>query len=261
MFLSLHEIPEILKYKELLKNLVIRDIKIRYKRSALGFVWVMLNSFLMVLILYAVFSGLFWDKVPHFTAYIMSGIIVWQLFSKSTQLSGYSFIHNRNIINKIYLPKSIFPISVVSSAFVHFLFSVVPLLFILGITKTSLSHNILWLPFVVGLVYLFSLGISLTVSTLAVFFQDIIYIYDVMLMAGMYASAIFYPVSIVPKKFLIILHINPLFHYIMLFRACLYDDTIPKMDHLFIAIICSLASLLIGWYIYNRYKERIIFYL
>jgi ABC-type polysaccharide/polyol phosphate export permease len=261
MFSIFNEIPDIIKYKELLKNLVLRDIKIRYKRSALGFLWVMLNSFLMVLILYAVFSGLFWNKVHHFTAYIMSGIIIWHLFSQSTQLSGISFIHNRNIINKIYLPKSIFPMSVVTSALVHFLFSLVPLVFILVITKTSLSHNIVWLPFVIGLIYIFSLGISLTVSTLAVFFQDVIYIYDVILLGGMYASAIFYPVSIVPKKFLILLQANPMFHYIMLFRACLYDDTIPKMNHLFIGTLCAFASISIGWLVYNKYKDRIIFYL
>lgn len=261
MITFLNEFSEIIQYKELLKNLVLRDIKIRYKRSALGFVWVMLNSFLMVLILYAVFSGLFWNRVHHFTAYIMSGIIIWHLFSQSTQVSGISFIHNRNIINKIYLPKSIFPMSVVSSALVHFLFSLVPLLFILVITKTPLSHNILWLPFVIGLIYVFSLGISLTLSTLAVFFQDVIYIYDVLLLAGMYASAIFYPVSIVPKKFLILLQINPVFHYIMLFRACLYDETIPKANHLFIGILFAFASIAIGWSIYNRYKDRIIFYL
>jgi ABC-2 type transport system permease protein len=257
----LNEIKELIKYKELLKNLIIRDIKIRYKRSALGFVWVMLDSFLMIVILYAVFSGLFWNRVDHYAAYIMCGVIIWKLFSQSTQTASIAFIHNRNIINKIYLPKSIFPISIVSSAFVHFLFSLVPLLFILIITKTALSNNVIFLPFVIGLIFIFSIGVSITISTLNVFFQDIKYIFDVVLLVAMYASAIFYPVSIVTGKFLFVLSINPVFHYIMLFRACLYDDTIPKTNHFLMGAAFAVASFSIGWMIYNKYKNRIIFYL
>jgi ABC-type polysaccharide/polyol phosphate export permease len=116
----LSEIRELYRYRELLKNLVIRDIKKRYKRSALGFLWVMLDPLLTMIVIYLVFSGIFGNVVNNFTAYVISGITMWQLFSQGTKVASLAFLNNRNLLNKIYLPKSIFPFSIVTSSFVHF---------------------------------------------------------------------------------------------------------------------------------------------
>ena len=124
----LSRIREILKYRELLRNLVIRDIKVRYKRSLLGFFWVMLNPLLMMLILNLVFSELFRVSTKDYTAYLLSGIILWNFFSQGTSTSVYSLIRNSNLIKKIYLPRAIFPFSVVISALINFIFSLLPLL-------------------------------------------------------------------------------------------------------------------------------------
>ncbi|MFN3481187.1 MAG: ABC transporter permease, partial [Thermodesulfovibrionales bacterium] len=121
------EIKEIIRYRELLRNLVIKDIKVRYKRSVLGFLWVMLNPLLMMLVLNIVFSGLFKVSTPNYTAYLISGIILWNFFSQSTSTSLVSFMGNSNLIKKIYLPKAIFPLSIVLSALIHFTFSLIPL--------------------------------------------------------------------------------------------------------------------------------------
>src|ERR1039458_9024565 len=172
----LSEIAELLRYKELLRNLVIRDIKVRYKRSVLGFFWVMLNPLLMMVILSMVFSGLFRVSTQNYTSYLLSGIILWNFFSQSTSASVFSLLSNSNLIKKIYIPKVIFPLSVIVSAVVNFLFSLVPLFLILAVTGTSLGGHIYILPLAIILVGMFSLGISLIVSTLAVFFHDTIYI-------------------------------------------------------------------------------------
>jgi ABC-type polysaccharide/polyol phosphate export permease len=250
----LSEIRELYRYRELLKNLVIRDIKKRYKRSALGFLWVMLDPLLTMIVIYLVFSGIFGNVVNNFTAYVISGITMWQLFSQGTKVASLAFLNNRNLLNKVYLPKSIFPFSVVMSSFIHFIFAIL-------MSGASLSTNILFLPFLVALVFMFTLGIALTVSTLAVFYHDVIYIYDVILLAWMYLSAIFYPVSILPEKFKVLISLNPVYHFITLFRACLYDNTIPKTEHMVWVLIFVTLSIFIGWGIYLRNKDRIIFYL
>jgi len=255
------EIKELYAYRELLRNLVSRDIKKRYKRSALGFLWVMLDPLLMMLIFYIIFSGFFGKTVHNYTAYVIAGITLWQLFAQGTKVASLAFLLNRNLINKLYLPKSIFPVSVVASSVVHFIFSLVPLFLLIIFSGTNLSSNIVFIPVIVLIIFIFSLGIALTISTLAVFFHDIVYIYEVILLGWMYLSAIFYPVSILPKKFQIIMSLNPLYHYISLFRGCLYDKTLLTTEHVVFGLIFALFSFTLGWSIYYKNKDKIIFYL
>lgn len=257
----LEEAREIFKYRELLRNLVLRDVKIRYKRSALGFLWVMLDPLLMLLVFYVLFSGLFGGSVGKYPAYVMSGLIMWQFFSQGTKIASVTFISNRNLINKIYLPKVIFPLSVVSSSLVHFVFALVPLFIILLTSGVKFGLNLALLPYAVGIAFVFSLGMAMIVATLAVFFHDVIYIYDVMLLAWMYLSAIFYPVSILPERLQMLMSLNPLYHFISLFRASLYDPGLLTKGHVLSGLAFALLSFLVGWGIYYRNRDRLIFYL
>lgn len=261
MIQSLKEAAEIARYRELLRNLVLRDIKKRYKRSTLGFLWVMLDPLLMMLVFYFIFSRLFGSAIGNYMAYVISGIAIWQLFAQGTTVSAAAFLSNRELLNKIYLPSAIFPISLVISSLTHFIFSLVPLFAIIAISGTKLSFDIVLLPLIVFLIFVFSVGVSLTISTLAVFFHDVYYIYDVLLMAWMYVSAIFYPVTILPERLRPLMSLNPLYHYISLFRACIYDNTIPKTGHFIIGTLFSVGVFLLGWFIYQRNKNRLIYYL
>jgi ABC-type polysaccharide/polyol phosphate export permease len=258
---SLEEAREIFRYRELLRNLVSRDIKKRYKRSAIGFLWVMLDPLLMMLIFYVIFSGVFGGSVGNYTAYIMTGITMWQFFAQGTKVSTGIFLQSRELLHKVYLPKAIFPLSVIVSALVHFSFSLVPLFAIIFISGTNLSYDIVLLPVVLCLVFIFSIGVSLTMSTLAVFFHDVIFIYDVILMAWMYLTPLFYPVSVLPERVRLLMSLNPFYHYISLFRACLYDSTIPKTGHFVAGALFSVASFLLGWFIYHRNRNKLIYYL
>ena len=258
---SLEEAREILRYRELLRNLVLRDIKVRYKRSFLGFVWVMLNPLLMMLIMNIVFSEVFKVSTKNYTAYLLSGIILWNFFSQGTSTAVTSMVGNSNLIKKIYIPKAVFPLSVVLSATINFAFSLVPLSVIFLITGTEVSSHIYLLPVVFVLVALFSYGISLTLSTLTTFFHDTIYIYDVFLLAWMYATPIFYPADIIPQKFGLLLQLNPLYHFITVFRGALYMDVPSLAGSLFYGFLFSIVSVATGWLIYNRFKDRLVYYL
>jgi len=261
MLKPLQEFSEILRYRELLRNLIERDIKKRYKRSALGFLWVMLDPLLMMLVFYIVFAGLFGKAVGNYTAYVITGIIMWQLFAQGTKVSSMAFIHNCNLISKIHLPTAIFPIAVVGSSVAHFIFSLVPLFIIILFSGTIPSYYIPFLPVTIALIVIFSIGISLTISTLTVFFHDVVYIYDVILIGWMYLSAIFYPVTILPQKLQILMSLNPLYHYISLFRACIYDTTLPIIEHLIFGTAFAIISFAIGWTIYHQNRDKIIFYI
>lgn len=258
---SLEEAKEIFRYRELLRNLVLRDIKVRYKRSFLGFVWVMLNPLLMMLIMNIVFSDLFKISTKNYTAYLLSGIILWNFFAQSTSTAVISMVGNSNLIKKIYIPKAIFPLSVVLSATINFAFSLVPLSIIFLITGTEVSPHVYLLPLIFILVGLFSYGIALTLSTLTVFFHDTIYIYEVLLLAWMYATPIFYPDHIIPRKFAVILQLNPLYHFIIVFRGALYMDVPSLAASVFYGFLFSIASLVAGWLLYNRFKDRVVYYL
>jgi ABC-2 type transport system permease protein len=255
------EFSEIFRYRELLRNLIERDIKKRYKRSALGFLWVMLDPLLMMLIFYIVFAGLFGKAVGNYTAYVITGIIMWQLFAQGTKVASTAFIQNRNLISKIHLPTAIFPVAIVGSSVAHFIFSLVPLFIIILFSGTTLSYYIVLLPVAISLIILFSVGISLTISTLTVFFHDVLYIYDVILIGWMYLSAIFYPVAILPQKFQTLMSLNPLYHYISLFRACIYDTTLPILEHLMFSTAFAVISFVVGWSIYHQNRDKIIFYI
>ncbi|MFI5294023.1 MAG: ABC transporter permease [Thermodesulfovibrionales bacterium] len=256
-----NEIFDILRYKELLRNLVMRDIKVRYKRSVLGFLWVMLNPLFMMLILNMVFSEIFKVATKNYTSYLLSGIILWNFFSQSTSSALKSLLTNSNLIKKIYLPKAIFPLSVVMSAVVNFVFSLVPLFLIFYLTGTPMHGHIVMLPLVVIMAGLFCVGVSLILSTLTVFFHDTIYIYEVGLLAWMYMTPVFFPESIVPEKFRIIFQLNPMYYFISIFRGVLYMDVPFFYEKLLYAFLCSLVALSAGWFIYDRYKDRVVYHL
>lgn len=258
---ALKEAAEIVKYRELLRNLVIRDIKVRYKRSILGFAWVMLNPLLMMLILTIVFSEIFKVSVKNYTAYVLSGIILWHFFSQSTSVALKGFVGNSDLLKKVYIPKAVFPLSVILSALINFVLSLIPLFAILLITGTKISHNILFLPAGILLILIFSFGVSLILSTITVFFKDMIYIYEVLLLAWMYMTPIFYPETIIPERFSFIFLINPIYHFINIFRACLYLESPAFNEHLIYGLAFSLLILFVGWSFYHRYRDRIVYYL
>lgn len=257
----LKETAEIIKYRELLRNLVARDLKVRYKRSVFGFAWVMLNPLLMMLILYIVFSEIFKVTVQNFTAYVLSGIILWFFFSQSTSVALRGFVGNANLLKKVYMPKAIFPLSIILSALINFLLSLIPLFAILLVVGTPISHNIFLLPAGVLLVFFFSFGVSLILSTVTVFFKDMIYIYEVLLLAWMYMTPVFYPASIIPERFSFIFSINPLYHFMQIFRASLYLEVPALGEHFVYGAFFSFLMSAIGWLVYYRYKDKVVYYL
>lgn len=257
---AIEEFLALVRYRDFIYQLVRRDIVARYKRSILGIAWTMLNPLGTMLIMVVVFSRVF-NTVQNYPAYVLTGLICWAMFSQSTSHSISMMVWGSRLIQQIYLPKTAFIVSTVIASMVNFLLSLVPLFIILAITKTPLSWSIVLLPFSMIIILLFSLGVSLLISTLAVFFPDVEQMYPVILTAWMYMSPI-----IVPIEFLEnvlngwLLRLNPFYHVLNIFRIIMYKGGVPTGQDWALALLVSFGALIIGWYIFTRKADSMTYY-
>lgn len=255
------ELFQIYRFRELVVNLVTRDLKVRYRRSWLGFGWSMLHPFLMVVVLYTVFSQIFGRQVDNYGAYVVVGVLVWQLYSQSTSRATRIFIENSGIIKKAYVPLSVFPLALVLSASINFSLALTPALVVLIVANAPITVLLMWLPVCLLVTILFVYGIALILATLSIYFQDVIHIYEVLLLMLMYLSAIFYPLSIIPEELQPLLELNPVFHFISLYRACIYESEIHFYYYLLTTSAIASIFLVIGFIVYTRNKNEIVYHL
>lgn len=257
---ALDELLELLGYKELLNNLVARDLKVRYKRSVLGFFWTMLNPLMMMIVFTAVFSGFFRFSVANFVIYFLSAYLPWTFFAQSTVASMTSILRSGSLIKKIYVPKAIFVLATITSGLVNLLFAMVPLLVIMLVTQQRVGFSLLFLPIPVILTALFTLGLSLLLSAVAVFFYDVIEMYQVILTAWMYLTPIFYPLNIVPPQYHVFIRLNPMYYLVECFRTPIFTGSLPPTEYLAYGGLAALAVLIVGWWFFSRSADRFAYY-
>ncbi len=248
----LFEITELIRYRFLLWNLISRDLKVRYKRSFLGFLWAMVNPLLTMIVLMLVFINLFRFDVKNYPIYILSGLLVWQLFARGTASAIRSLLDNSFIYKQIYVPSGVFVAASIGSALVNLFFALLPLLILSWVMGIAPRVSWLFLPIPILLTALFSLGCGLIISALAVFFADILDIYEVGINAYFYLTPILYPVSILQEPLATIERYNPMFHFIDIFRAPLIDGVLPSAGQLGLATLMALVTVVAGWYMFTR---------
>jgi ABC-type polysaccharide/polyol phosphate export permease len=247
------------QYRELLRQLVIREVKLRYKRSVLGFAWTVLNPLFAMAIFTMVFSRIFGDR-PNYPLYVITALLGWNLFSLGTSRGLDSVVMNGPIIRKVFVPKAIFPVAAVASQVVNFLFSLVPLVLFMVAIGAGFGWSLLWLPIPLFSLTCFALGIALLLGTFNVFFRDVKYFYEAGVMAWFYATPVFYPAEIVPDRFRFLLHFNPMYALLESLRVPIYRGTAPAPGLLITGLVISLLTLTIGWTIFHRLEYRFIHY-
>lgn len=256
---------ELYRYRDLIKALVARDLKVRYRRSAIGFLWTMLQPLLMMLVLRTVFSSLFQAQsaeVPNnYAVYAMSGILFWNFFSQSIVASMNSLRGNAGLLEKLPVPKAVFPLSTVISGLINLVLALVPLFAILIATGHPLRPALFFLPVAILLVALFTLGAGLLLSPLAVFFSDVVELIGVMLTLMMYLTPVFYPKDIVPEHYRWIVRFNPIRSILEVFRDPIYQGEIPPLSHLTVSVVIVLLVLAVGGFVFRRSSDRIPFYI
>ncbi|MDO9085543.1 MAG: ABC transporter permease [Anaerolineaceae bacterium] len=250
------ELKEAWQYRDLVFFLVRRDITARYKRSVLGIAWTMLNPLGMMIVLSIVFSQVFRVAMENYPAYVLSGIIAWTFFSQTSASSISVMVWGGDLFQRIYIPRSIFAISTIMTGVVNLILSLIPLLAVMLVTKVPLSFTILLAP--VGMLFLamFSLGIGLLLSTVGIYFADIVEMYAIILTAWMYLTPIIYPLSILPENVQGWLQFNPMVHLIEFFRSLFFYGEIPTMEMWLISFGISIGTLLLGWLVFTEKSDE-----
>lgn len=247
---------ELFRYRDLLWSLVQRDLTVRYKRSVLGFLWTMLNPLLTMLVLAIVFSTFFRFEFQHFAVYLLSGLLLWNFFAQSTTQAIHNLLWAGSLVNKIYLPKPIFVVLALLVGLVNLVLALIPLSLIMLISQHRFSPALVFLPIPIALVFIFALGVGLFVTTLAIFFTDVVDIYQVGLMILFYLSPIIYPLSILPERYLPFIALNPMYYFVQLFRQPIYDGTIPEIGLVWRAALIALIALIVGWWFFTKKADE-----
>jgi ABC-2 type transport system permease protein len=252
---------ELFQYRDLILVLIVRELKVRYRRSTIGFLWTMIHPLLTMLVLEVVFSTAFRFNIKDYPVYVFSGILFWNFFNQSVVTSMNSLKGNASLLQKLPVPKAVFPIATVLSGVVNLIFALVPLSLILFGTNHRLSASLLFLPVGIIVATMFTLGAGLILSPLAVFFNDVIEMVTVVLTLILYLTPVFYPLSIVPLRFRWVVECNPLQLILEIFRAPIYRSQIPEIGQLSVAVLVATAMLVGGVAVFERSSDRIPFYL
>ncbi len=249
------------KYSFLLKQLISRDFKIKYKRSALGVAWSFLNPLLSMAVQYVVFSTIFRSDVPNYPLYLLTGIVFFNFFSEATSTGMVSITSNAALIKKVYMPKYIYPISKVFSSLINFSLAILPIFLFMIFTGTPFRPSLLLLIFDIICLTGFIAGMVMLLSTSMTFFQDTQFLWSVISMAWMYLTPIFWPETIVPAELLPYFRMNPMYQYIDFARTCIINGVSPEpMAYIKCAGI-ALISMIIGITVFRKNQNKFVMHL
>ncbi len=253
-------LSKLYRFRSLLFQLVKRDFKSKYKRSVLGVLWSVLNPLLTMCVMTIVFSSIFRFDVQNYPVYLLSGQLIFTLFSEITNTCMFSVLASAPLMKKVNTPKYIFPLSKAISALINFFFSTIALLIVMFATGSPIYSTILLAPLPVLYIFVFSLGIGLILAAAIVYFRDMSYLYGVLITAVTYITPLFYPISIIPDHFKWLISINPLYHFVECFRTVAIYGGVPSLWQNLVCILLALVSLISGIIIFYRQQDRFILY-
>jgi lipopolysaccharide transport system permease protein len=249
-------LKEIYKYREMLKNLVRKELRTRYKGSVLGFLWTFINPLLQLLVYTVIFSTVMRINIDRFYIFMFVALLPWIFFSTSVQSSSSTIISNKDLIKKIYFPRVVLPVSVVISGLMNMIFSfaiVFPALIISGI---GITPAVIYLPIVMIAALIMTLGFSVLFSGLNVYFRDLEHILGIVIMAWFYFTPIVYPVEMIPESFLRLFFLNPITPIILGFRDILYYGIAPNFAMLGINMILGLILLVFAFMVFQNLQKN-----
>ena len=250
------ELHELIRYRDLVKNLVRRNVTARYKRSVLGVLWTLLDPFFTMLIMALVFSALFAQTVPGYPVFIFAGVIIWNFFAQSSTQAMVDFVYSGSLIVQVYMPKTVFAFSAIGTGLVNLGLACVPLFAIMFFLHRPVTTALMFLPIAVILASMFTLGVGLLVSALAVFFADMINIYSLILRLGMYLSGIFFSVEALPDGLRHIIALIPTYQMVEMFRYPVYHGILPPATSVLYFSGWSVAMLSAGLLVFTRLSDE-----
>ena len=255
--LSALNLRELWGYRDLLFILADRDVKLRYKQTALGVIWVILQPVVAALIFAVIFGG--FAKLPSdgspYILFVFCGMLPWNLFSGALQRAGNSLVGNSNLISKVYFPRAIIPIASTASVLIDFAVSLVVLLVLMLMYQVVPTWRLLTLPFFLLLTVVAATGISLWLSGLNVYYRDFMYALPFVIQVWLYASPVAYATSIVPEQWRVWYSLNPAVAFIEGFRWAILGHSALTIEMVISATLISLASLISGLFVFRRIER------
>ncbi len=250
---------EVFATRAVLWQLVRQQLILRYRRTALGYLWTLVNPLLMMSVMAFVFSSLFKSDLKDFAIFLFAGMIPWGLFNSVSTQSAGAYINNEGLIKKIYLPKIIFPMSIAIALLIDSVLSFFALLLIIIAIGGSISWSLLFLPVGFFLLFIFSLGVGLITSVLTVFFRDLQYVMLIAMQGLFFLTPILYKHDALSGKVGLLVGLNPVIPFIEIFRAMLYRGAIPEFNIFLSAVLISFFSIFIGLAYFFKQEKRIVF--
>lgn len=255
------------RYTFLTKQLVMRDFKVKYKRSVLGVLWSILYPLLTMSVMAIVFSHMFKFRVEgvNYLVYLMTGLVIFNYFTEASSGAMTSVVTNFSLINKVYIPKYIFPISKVLFVGINFLLTLIPLILIIiftgeGDTKCYINIYYLLIPYAHLCLFMFTLGMGFILSTVSIFFRDMFYIYGVITMLWSYLTPIFYDISMLPSTIQELMKLNPLYNFIYFSRTIILHGAVPSVESFLMCAATSIPILIIGMIVFKKNQDKFIYY-
>lgn len=258
------------RYQFLMTQLISRDFKVKYKRSVLGVVWSLLYPVLMMAVMALVFSQMFKFKVEgiNYLVYLMTGIVMFNYFSEASNTAMTSVIANFSLINKVYIPKYIFPIAKCLFVGINFVLTLIPWFLLIVITQfglgdypASINWYYLLIPYIFLCFFLFTVGIGLLLSCVSVFLRDMLYIYGIILTIWNYFTPVFYSIEILPSFLQTLFKFNPLYQFITAVRDIVLYGNCPSLATLGIIGLIGIVTLGIGSLVFKKNQDKFIYYI
>lgn len=246
----------IYRYREMLINMVRRELRGKYKGSILGFLWTFINPLLQLVVYTIVFSNIMRMGVSNYEIFLFVALIPWMFFSTSVLSGAGSIIYNQSLVTKIYFPREILPLSVVTSNFINMIYCSVIVLAVVLFYHMNLNLEVWFmLPVIAFIEYILVIGIVLIVSALTVYFRDLEHILGIIIMGWQFLTPVMYPESFVPSQYQAILYLNPMTPIIISFRDVLYYGKMPVVENLVYAFLWSLIIFICGFLLFGKLQK------
>lgn len=244
--------------RDLLRELVSRDMKLRYKRSIMGYTWSLLNPLAQMLVFYFVFTKILPLNIPNYVPFLFIGILAWTWFQASLLHGTGSIVDNRELIKRPGFPVGVLPTVSVSTNFIHYLLAL-PILFVfLLISHITITGAVIFLPIVFVIQFIFTLSLVFLVSTIHVTFRDTQYLLGIILLLGFYLSPVFYSATSIPEEYRKLYFLNPMAIFITSYRMILLEGRLPPITYLVVLGVVSLGMLWLGYVIFKRSSLRFV---
>ena len=256
----IEEAVHLWRYRGLVHELVIRDIKVRYKRSVLGLLWTMLAPLLNMVALTLVFSALLRQQISNYPVYFMTGQIFWSFFAQTTSTAAFQTQASNDLAKRMFVPRSVFVAAAVGGGLVNLVLSLIPLLLILVVTGFPFHATWAFLPAAIFIETLFTAGVALLLFTLTSRFADVREMYGVIVQTWFFLTPIVYEPSIVPFQYRVWLSLNPMYHLIQVFRKPIYDGTLPSAELVVVSLAFAVVVLVTGWVYFCHRSDKMAYW-